>query len=363
MPYYDWYETKWYEGLAQGYINSETFEIVIPAEEYRYAGHFTGNFAVVKKLDTNQVVINKENKKILKYFNRITLYSIENGAMVFALTENDTGTRQTTYNSGWPFYIPQFDPVNTIYRLYNLNTRKYITGNNEKPYSRLKNNSEYKPKIYFFENYMLYDNKLYKIENNGSIKESKLNTVAVIDQIIKERNLQFKEIDNYDNVEKLFSDYFHYNDTMNINLIIQNLPDNTQIKKNDKQPRVINRNIVYPFKIYDLLYEVKFESIDGQYKYIGLYNVSQNIWSIPTVEVNSEIYEKTKFISTEYDHWIVEEHEYFYYNLITRKKYYNLYIRNHSYSVDYFYDFSMVYRGYYARKINDIKNPIIIEDF
>ena len=40
MPYYK-------DGYF-GYVNAETFEIVIPAQ-FEKAGHFTGNFAIVQK--------------------------------------------------------------------------------------------------------------------------------------------------------------------------------------------------------------------------------------------------------------------------------------------------------------------------
>ena len=48
MPYGAYIETKEKRSYLRGYINPETFEVVIPAQ-YGAAGNFIGDFTVVKK--------------------------------------------------------------------------------------------------------------------------------------------------------------------------------------------------------------------------------------------------------------------------------------------------------------------------
>jgi len=88
MPYQD--KTDLY-----GYINAETFEIVIPAQ-YEYTGPFVNGYAMVANKyeafnDNIYFLINKNNETVLKYFNYAFIYESEDSKTVYALTVTNTG--------------------------------------------------------------------------------------------------------------------------------------------------------------------------------------------------------------------------------------------------------------------------------
>jgi len=73
-----------------GYVNSETFEIVIPAK-YKYTGPFINGFAMVAKkykdYDHNKYfLINKKNEVVLKHFHYAYILESEDRKTVYALT-------------------------------------------------------------------------------------------------------------------------------------------------------------------------------------------------------------------------------------------------------------------------------------
>jgi hypothetical protein len=178
--------------------------------------------------------------------------------------------------------------------------------------------------------YMVYDNDLYEINNNGTLEKSGKNREELITQITKERNLRFITEDDL------------------INSIIQDLPGTMQINEDYPHPRLINKNTVHPLKIYDFLYEVRLKSFEDDETYVALYNASKNIWAIPPIKGYGE------FMETEYEDWIYYWKVGTFYNIKTRKKYSHLYSRNSL----YIFDNSMIYQGY-----NNLRDEAIIENF
>ena len=155
------------EILGMGYINAETFEIVIPAQ-YERAGNFVGNFAIVENRENHKyMIINKKNEIILSDFNVATLYQSEDGNTVFALTANISGVRRSIHTG--VLNTPNYEPANTTYRLYNLSAGKLVINEDKRSFG-----NERIPKIMFFGNYMTYDKDVYELKANGDLGEKKL---------------------------------------------------------------------------------------------------------------------------------------------------------------------------------------------
>jgi len=357
-----------------GYINSETFEIVIPAQ-YEYAGTFTGDFAVVSK-DKNVngsykpklFIINKKNKKVLKNIHDAALFSNEEGTIIFALTSNYSGLSRDSVGE----FIPKtvYRPIKTTYRIYNLNTGKLVLTKYINGYSV---NNDDMPQIIVFSNYLACDNDLYEIEFNGMLKVSKIKLEDAVSQIIDERKLIYKESDFHYNRELFFDPYFWYFGYINLDQLFKIIPNNMGIRwtgekgdwrfNDDKvvlEIEPINRNKIYPFKDNNLLYSIHLLTskkndrysgpyLDGSKEYIGLYDALNNNWVIPPT-LGKEI------TVSGYDDWILLRRwtgsydTTDYYNIRKKKVYNGLFIKQ--------FDNTMTYYGY----CGDIKD-VIIKDF
>ncbi|MDR1307501.1 MAG: hypothetical protein LBK74_08005 [Treponema sp.] len=135
-----------YKDGCFGYVNSETFEIVI-TEQYKTEGNFNGKYAIVEKREGKPFIINKNNVEILGGFDRVVLFNTEDNKMTFALTGNDCD-RKLRYHSGDWFGFWRFDPENMNYRVYNLTTGKLVAEMGKREYSSSRESRN--PKLYFF---------------------------------------------------------------------------------------------------------------------------------------------------------------------------------------------------------------------
>jgi hypothetical protein len=333
----------------EGYINVKTFEIVIPAE-YKCAGQFTGNFAFVQRYDDKIVIINKGNEIVLSGFDASVFYQSEDGSAVFALTRNDSGRKLVRSYSGGMSANYNFYPTGNRYRLYNLSEGVLLKEDKRKQNAWFRRD----PEIMFVDKYLIYDNTVYEILENGRIKECAINKEELFNRIIEARNLQEKEYSFHFNGELAFDSYFWYMDMLDIDLLIQNIPENMQLRRTDESDwrfrdgkpvyyiNPINRELNYPLRINNLLYEVDLEDLEDKtrYGYTGLYNSSENNWAVPPMKC--EIFER--FTQSGYNEWIIYNR--YVYNIITRKKYRDIF----RFENRIFGEKTLTYQGYYKYK-------------
>jgi hypothetical protein len=374
-----------------GFINAETFEIVIPAK-YAWTEYFIGNFAVVKKHgeknkdiigyfsgyndSLNYAIINKQDEEIIRNFDVATIYTSEDGRMTFALTANNSGVMRSGYRNDGLFRTHQLDPERTIYRLYNLTARKRVINRDVRVYDR---GYDTKPRIRFVAHYLLYDDDVYTIKDNGSLEKTAITIQELMRKVIQERNLLRNENDFHFSGELGFNDpYFCYFDRLDIDAFFQNIPDNLALiwsgkndwRFHDGKPAYainpINRNKTYPLKENRLLYQAELTSSQNGEKYTdrstggdtykGLYDAVENKWVIAPFKISGL---SENFDQTEYDNWIHRGG--WYYNIADRKRYMNQY----SHITNYIYNISnmksaMYYRGYVIEKYRGV---IVAQDF
>jgi hypothetical protein len=213
-----------------------------------------------------------------------------------------------------------------VYRLYNLSAGLLLKKEKKEQYKWFRSD----PEIFFTDKYLIYDNVVYEILENGKITERTLKKEDLFNIIIESRNLQKKEYGFHFNSELSFDPHFWYMEMLDIDLLIQNIPGNMLLRNRasesdgwfkDSKPvydiNPINRILTYPLKINNLLYEVQLAGIGEEDRegYIGLYNSSENNWAIPPVKRDI----LRGFIQTEYVDWVI--YNVFFYNIKTRKKY------------------------------------------
>jgi len=387
MPYKD--NTKLY-----GYVNSETFEIVIPAQ-YEYAGSFVNGFAVVAKKwnpYTKYFIINQKNEVIIKNIDFAYIIKSEDRKTTFALTKNNTGLMLDKYTTGdftKTIHI-LLEPRDIIYRLYDLSTRKLVWKGKERYISGLEGAT-----IKFFTNYMTFEKELYEIKNNGMFEKKDIGDKEfkkLIAEIVKEKKLE--NVFNYDDkysYDDLYNEKLDFEilglfggggmnyirvETFDFDLLIQNLPENLRLysfdmwKKGDDwinyvreewepfngskvSAIAINRDKFQPFLEKTWLFDFNLYPSKGRggEHYIGIYNASENKWTIPPIEQDTF----SDFTLTGYDDLIcytdrVKTYPFFY-NIKTREKSEYLYEYNHDKG-------TIAYMGYYENK-----NKITIEKF
>jgi len=342
------------DGDKYGYINSETFEIVIPAQ-YGRAGDFVADFAVVRSQRGKPFIINKNNKKVLSGFDYATLLETEDKKMVFALLGNDTGFFIKKWWHGYifgGFYTYELESSSTKFKLYNLTTGKMVMRMG-------KDYTDDMPKIRFFGNYLTYETTeegnvnryirdIYEIKNDGRIVKTTMSIQELIEKIITENNLQYNEkYFHFDNEwafypqtryrETEIYDWLKYFNTLDIDKLVEQLPDNMAILRTARDSRYKGNkptleidlvdNLTHPLKD-KLFFQVKLRTNkDGQKfvsenvgeAYTGLYNASENLWAIPPIKSSGE------FMMMKND-WVVYDPPLGanqYYNIRTRKKHTN----------------------------------------
>jgi hypothetical protein len=349
-----------------GYINSETFEIVI-TEQYERAGNFNGEYAVVENRFGKPFIINKGNKKILGGFDKVVLFNTEDNKMTFALTGTygNYQVRRATgnlFSSGF-WYT---DPDSITYRFYNLTTGKLVAKMGKREDTDFESMNL---KIYFFNNYFFwiyddyynrdYDEAVYEIQNDGSVKKCSMTVKEFISQIVLEYELQNNERDYNYSIGKYYS-WIEYFNPLDIDKLLDQVPYNMNIYnrwgENNKPTYNITLidNITHPLKD-KFLYEVKL----NQGKYIGIYDASENIWVIPPIE--DELFSHFYFIAgkdwiaygdgSNNRRYLLSDADFF--NIKTRKKYRYQYV---------LYNYSMIYYGYYESPYEKVEKPVV-EDF
>jgi hypothetical protein len=392
MPYVE--DREDYDIFNFGYVNSETFEIVIPAQ-YQYASAFIGNFAAVRKQDKNfpnkkrdkYFVINKKNEVVIENIDDVRILEAEDSKIIYALTENYSGSKSYTLDSGWNAYTRTY-PEKTTYRLFDLNTGKIVF---EATDSYREDSDNH---IRFFADYMIFGDGLsseyiYKMENDGMYKKISIEeeyiknrekNIELITRIAREKNLEkvlHFNIDTIDGYDWNIAD-------INLDLLLKNLPENMRIwlsndiweKANDdwidllkksyeeisedgyknSKMRLVNKERVNPFREKDYLFSIALITKD-QKIYGGLYNASKNQWAIPPIE-------DSDFYMSEYDDWVstgrpsnnTGDIRYVFYNIKTREKNKYLYAMFYERSVD---EGTMTYLGHYK----DLDHEKIIEKF
>lgn len=346
-----------------GYINSETFEIVIPAQ-YSRAGDFHGGYAVVSKSgedeDEELCIINKKNEKILSGFDVIGLYDNEDGSMVFALTANYSG--ESFYNEkgrSWPQRID--------YKIYNLAMNNIVIKEGAIVNTETKEKSLYG--LSLLGNYMYMDStNVYEIKNNGTLEKTNMTVREVVTKVAKERGLRYNEYDFDINFQWHYDIYFNYMHTLDMELLTQNVPENIRviITPPDKRNRGYRDSIESPTKPLlriepfnytyahplknNSLFEVELETIEDGEKYICIYDSFTNKWVVPMIKKGWETY----FLRTSYNDWVISDNHNVsnsecFYNIRTRKKYYNFYSNEY---------YGLTYMGYYEPEME-----FMVEDF
>ena len=365
-----------------GYIDSETFEIVIPAQ-YKYAGPFIGDFALVSKdkeaavrRKANFFIINKNNKTVLKNINHAVFFNSIDGNTVFALTSNYTGSELNSWGNDSPlttfFRIIAFDyrPKRTTYRLYNLTAGKLLIDEDTRGYNA--GDTLYMPKIRLFLNYLLYyrdlDGKdLYEINSDGTFTKSKTNLDDLISKMAEERKIVYETNSSTDNAEVFFNLLYERNfDKIDFDLLSKIIPDDMDFWETGKRYNLL-RNIhlidrdgtyppleyqtIYPLKEKNLLYQVSLKKSKSYAGYKGLYDAENNKWAIPPVL-------KGEFHASGYDDWIISGElrdlsSNDFYDIKKRKVYKELFKRQR-------FTYIMTYYGY-SKWVD--KDKVLIEDY
>jgi hypothetical protein len=363
-----------YRNYRFGYINSETFEIVI-TEQYKRAGNFNSEYAVVEKRYGKPFIINKNNKKILGGFDKVVLFNTEDNKMTFALT-GTYGNYQVLRADGVEFSLGFWytRPNRITYRFYNLTTGKLVAKMGKREQTDFERMNL---KIYFFNNYFIwiyddyynkdYDEAVYEIQNDGSIKKCSMTVKEFISQIVLDYELQNNKRDYNYSIGKYYS-WIEYFNPLDIDKLLDQVPDNMKIKVDKYNWHYTNNkpflniklidNITHPLKD-KFLYEVELIGNSDGRQYIGIYNASENIWVIPPIK--KETFRHFYFI--EGKDWIAYgegsntmRYSFFYadfFNIKTRKKYKYQY---------FLYNYSMIYNGYDESPHEKAKEPIV-EDF
>jgi len=377
MPYKD--NTERY-----GYVNSETFEIVIPAQ-YEYAGAFVNGFAVVsKKWDISKEKDKRNNFLIINQKNEIVIENIdyakyliesEDRKTLYALTLNFMEFERVKIEVG-PFFVRHTivvdQPKGFIYRLYNLNTGKLVL---ERTAAFDVNFRRNKPDIVFFDNYMTYDKDIYEIKDDGVFEKKDMKEKEIeelIAKTVKERKLEDVILYRY------YGKMYMYIETFDFDLLIKNLPKRFRLynwdiwKKGDDWiddvkesykhyrgskvvPFAVNRDEFHPLVEKVWLFHIDLYPKEGNPKYVGLYNASENRWAIPPIEEDFS----SEFKLTGYDDLIcyAEAYSYYsdpypyFYNIKTKEKSKFLYGYNSEKRI-------FAYMGYY-----ESENKVIIEKF
>jgi hypothetical protein len=371
IPYFHGDKSKIDDGPYRGYfgyVDFETFDIVIPAQ-YEYTGPFTGDFAVVQKkywdisIGTKFSVINKANREILKNFDKITLLDTEDGKTVFAMTQTFSGI--TFYKLSWYW---SYGPSRITYRIYNLHTCKQVL-KDVHAYSGWGSTDN--DVIRFFDNYMTYKDELYEVQNDGTLKKVEKNIEELVTGIAMER-----KIENF----RLTGDFNSYRDwdlaavySIDLDLLVRNLPENLRIRSGARvwdmgsdwieaikaewhgwhiwRPR--NRDVTYPLREKDWLYQINLETKDRKF-YVGLYNATKNLWAVPIMD--HDTFSDFHYIG--YDDYVYYGEDN--YNREMHPNFYNVRTRTQSkYLYGYLYGY-MTYLGH-----DDINNDLeaIIEKY
>jgi len=321
-----------------GYVNFETFEIVIPPE-YSFTNHFIGDFAIVRKTNLDIfTIINKNNSIIFDKLDYAALYETEDRQLVYAIIGKEGG-RQWSTTSGW-IKIPILIPSHTDYQVINLHTGQVLLKRRE-PYRSSR------PKIILFDKYFIYDRDIFEIANDGKFIETDINGDAAAAQAAKERNLE----DYFHITWRAYHfDTFHWSiEKIDMDKLFNIIPDNLRpyhyslgngvwetadwqerfLRDYTKVP--INRNVNLPLVPREWLYQINMISNEG-IRYFGLYNASKNEWEVsPIREING--YGNGEFYQTAFENWIVyHEHNYsgsslqIFFNLKTKEEVRNVFL-------------------------------------
>ena len=368
MPYATdlWAEEK--QSYLRGYINSETFEVVIPAQ-YGSAGNFIGDFTVVKKnRDSNKLsIINKQNVEIIRNVHSAYLYASEDGKNVFAFTKKYSGIKKSPYTVDDWLPIPSYDPRYIHYKLYNLTTGKLLLKSRVYFYRDL---AWKKPGVMFIDNYMIYADTVYEIMENGDLKETTFAVDDFMTKAMEKRNLHPVENDFYFYFTPSIESSDVSFEPFDTEQLFKKIPDHLVLKREtimeDGKPvyaiKPINRYDVYPLRKNRLLYEVKFgireegegkavdRTIMSSEYHFGLWDAVENEWVIYPVQ--SEFMFSKGFQQTEYAEWVHLDGGGFY-NIVTRKKYRKKYDIGARYTSSWNYIDIMAYAGF---KDDDNKN-------
>jgi len=408
MTYYNYYDEDDDKNDdrygALGYINEETFEVVIPAQ-YEAALPFVGNFAIVQDLKEKIYVINKKNEKIFSINHSVDvarLYKMEKTNIVLLLTINYSGIGSIEglglFDRG-PFIMPSRRQI----KVFNLSTGKQI-------YNESSDFINWdKPKILLIDDYVIFQSddgdwngdideyvnigtKVYKMNNSGKLDACTITAEELIMQIAKERNMVPKEYETsigrpsgikwffnntksftYSNPNSsIFGPYFGFIDKIDSNIFLQNIPENLHlhnyaftldrfpegtriedlkaagysvyklVDKHEYDIYPINRKEEYPLQEDFSLYGVKLKDNKDD-SFHGLYDALENKWVIPPVEEDN-------FYSTHYNNFIgTDLFDYkgeVFYNIKTRKKYTNMfYEQTNHFTFPY-----LIYYGHYIKE-------------
>jgi len=364
---------KWEQG-GHGYVNADTFEVVIPAQ-YQEVLPFVGDYAIILDFDEKFYVINKDNKKIFTTkngLNRGKILKMENSDAVVVLTIQYSGREQYTPKDLLNNYIP---PKNDIYKLYNLSTGKQILKYTRKHYS-------YNRIIMVIDDYIILDNNVYKLNNIGKLDICNIMPEDLIKNIAEERNMSFREKDFKYFREENFVPFFGYHDNLDIDLLLPKIPNNLQFREHNNKTvfsiepldRIEYHILIEEYGEYPLyplqntfnsLYAVYLVNKDNKKRYFaGLYNASENDWAIYPVEVENEFF---RFYKTHFENYVKLENTHgvtFYYSLKTRKKYKGLFDEQKNYSTKPFMKYLRLHQEeLIIRYGSKYKKEYIIEDF
>jgi hypothetical protein len=355
MPYFDGINNNYSYGEF-GYINAETFEIVIPAQ-YDRAGPFIGDFAWVTKWNEDRkaakyyddyFIINKNNKIILGKFDRVMLFEAGDKNHVFAITGK--------YRHSQPFDLH----TSTQHQLYNLSTGKRLLS---KTYSGSQKDHE--PKIELFSHYLQFENDLYEIQENGQLK--KISKTVAAELIAKEKQTQ--ELDIGQAVQNL-PEGFRLNIWHGLNT--WDMGDNWFETVKDiykiEWPISRTRARLYQSRLYYQIdykirqYQIFLVDKTGE-EFVGLYDALQDTWPIPPIKM--EYYENSDilfdFHYTGYNDWMCYYKDLggwdfpHFYNIKTGKRYQNLYGMNDK--------GIMTYMGYTDESSHYYHSEFIEEEF
>jgi hypothetical protein len=202
--------------------------------------------------------------------------------------------------------------------------------------------------IKIFATYMIFDKDLYEIKMDGTYEKRNADVEEVeglAREIARERNLE----NVFRSTSGNLNGYDWYIAKLDIDLLIQNLPENLRIGKrkdnvwendNDWIDKIkihdeenykkgyydgsyyyfINRNAVHPLSEKNWFFSIDLITKNDE-TYVGLYNASENQWAIPPMREDSSL---LILLSTGYDDWIAYGNERgasVFYNIKTREKY------------------------------------------
>jgi len=303
IPFFQWYPQNRF-----GFINAETFEIVIP-RQYSFASNFIGDFAVVARNRDRAsfMVINRNNDIILRNLFSVSLIQCEGGT-VYALVGRrgrSEGTRWIATGGMLPSIARSRHP--NTYTLHNLHLGRVVLRDAGQARS-----------ITFFGNYLVVGGNLYERQHNGTFERSSKDIDEVVTKILRERNLEHLLWGGWDSRLQRFDWRI---DTIDIDSLVQNVPDNLRIRHrrsltylqregrelwelgeddwadrllgintSNSRITIINRNPNQPFQKREWLYRIDMFCEEGEI-YTGLYNAYLNVWKIPPIQYRQTIHD------------------------------------------------------------------------